>query len=277
MFNYTDHLGNIRLSYTQDPVSQVLKVIEENHYYPFGLKHSGYNSDVLLYAKEVFAQGQSELFFTKIKPKQSKDLPTYNYKYNGKEWQDELGLNFYDYGARNYDPALGKWMNVDPLAEQMRRYSPYNYAFNNPMYFIDPDGMQAKYNWDTGKYMDGDKEVSFATAMAQQGLNEDGSEINNSSQTSNLDEMNNSSVLDEKNNINDNLKSLFTKSESKTKDDRTDPNSFIFKKGSNWQEAAVVGLYFNIVTIELDYKGNWVVRDMYVSFRQAILFGVPAN
>lgn len=122
VFQHKDHLGNVRMSFTDtnnDGAIQTTEVLEENHYYPFGLKHSGYNGTV------------------------NSTNPLLKYKYNGKEFQDEWNLNFYDYGARNYDPALGRWMNIDPLAEKSRRFSTYTYALNNPLFFIDPDGMEA--------------------------------------------------------------------------------------------------------------------------------------
>ncbi|MFW0739896.1 RHS repeat domain-containing protein, partial [Flavobacterium sp. T12S277] len=113
IYQYKDHLGNVRLSY-----DKTLAIKEENNYYPFGLKHEGYNN-----------------VKTGVENK---------YKYNGKELQDELGLNMYDYGSRLYDPARAGWSNIDPLAEKMRRYSPYNYCFDNPLRFTDPDGMSPK-------------------------------------------------------------------------------------------------------------------------------------
>ena len=123
VFQYKDHLGNVRLSYSDtdlngaiDPVGEI---IEESNYYPFGLEQKGYNN---------------------VNTGNGNDLAQ-RWKHSGKELNEELGLDWYDFGARNYDPALGRWMNLDPLAEGMRRHSPYNYAFDNPVYFIDPDGM----------------------------------------------------------------------------------------------------------------------------------------
>jgi RHS repeat-associated protein len=124
VYQYKDHLGNLRLSYKDsDGNGSIIssEILEENNYYAFGLKHIGYG------------------------PATVSTNSALKYKYNGKELQDEniggFQLNLYDYGARNYDPALGRWMNIDPLAEKMRRWSPYNYCFDNPMKFVDPDGM----------------------------------------------------------------------------------------------------------------------------------------
>ena len=87
-------------------------IIQTEDYYPFGLTHNQ-------------------------KPERKLNN---KYLYNGKELQDELGLGWYDYGARMYDAALGRWNMIDPLADEIPSWSPYVYSFNNPMRFIDPDG-----------------------------------------------------------------------------------------------------------------------------------------
>jgi RHS repeat-associated protein len=112
-----DHLGNTRLI-VQDANSNgsldVSEIVQENHYYPFGM------------------QMQGDWMGSSVD----------NYTYNGKEWNDDFGLDWLDYGARMYDPAIGRWNAVDPLAENYSRVGPYNYVLGNPISLFDPDGMQ---------------------------------------------------------------------------------------------------------------------------------------
>jgi len=94
------------------------------------------------------------------------------YKYNSKELQskefsDGSGLELLDYGARMQDPQTGRFNQIDPKCELYPHYTPYNYCFNNPILFIDPDGMLAKYNWDDGKYYDEGKEVGWDKVQQQ--------------------------------------------------------------------------------------------------------------
>ena len=108
-----DHQGNNRVVTDQNG-----NVEETNHYYPFG---------------GVFACSNN----------------VQAYKYNGKELDTKKGLNWYDYGAREYDAALGVFTSVDPLAEKYPGISPYAYCANNPIRYIDPTGMEfTESAWD---------------------------------------------------------------------------------------------------------------------------------
>ncbi|MBK7094179.1 MAG: hypothetical protein IPH57_03615 [Saprospiraceae bacterium] len=130
VYHIKDHLGNIRVSFTKQLTNNTAKLLKENHYYPFGLKHP-YNSTEFDYYYNTSTSSLS------IGPMTNSN----RYQYNSKEWQNELSLNLYDYGARMFDPAIGRWGVVDPLAEKYQSWSPYNYVYNNPLKFVDPTGM----------------------------------------------------------------------------------------------------------------------------------------
>ena len=99
-----DHQGNNRVVIDQNGTAE-----ETNHYYPFG---------------GVFTSASS------VQP----------YKYNGKELDTKKGLNWYDYGARHYDAAIGRFATVDPMAEKLYGWAPYAYCYDNPIKHVDKDG-----------------------------------------------------------------------------------------------------------------------------------------
>src|SRR6056297_695772 len=105
-------------------------MLHTTHYYPFGMQMAGmsYDSDNL------------------------------KYLYNGKELHDDqvMGaqLNWYSYGARFYNPQIGRWMNIDPMAEKYDAFSPYNYCVNDPVNYVDPDGRYVESYRTLGEIID---------------------------------------------------------------------------------------------------------------------------
>ncbi len=98
-------------------------VIEETHYYPFGLTMAGISSNALVGTR--YPENRNKFG--------SKEL-------NNNEFADGNGLDLYDFTARNYDPQVGRWLSGDPLADKYQNFSPYVYVANNPIKYLDPDG-----------------------------------------------------------------------------------------------------------------------------------------
>ncbi|MCK9449980.1 MAG: RHS repeat-associated core domain-containing protein [Bacteroidales bacterium] len=117
-YNLSDHLGNVRIVFAAHSHGQP-ELMQQTIYYPYGMTLHQQNFGGTL------------------------DQPN-KMLYNGKELQDDqlagMSLDWYDYGARFYDPQIGRWHVVDPHAENYYSWSPYHYASNNPIIMIDPNG-----------------------------------------------------------------------------------------------------------------------------------------
>ncbi|MFC3198298.1 DUF6443 domain-containing protein [Parapedobacter deserti] len=119
-YDLVDHLGSTRVTFDanpSDPNQTTARVLQQTAYYPYGLAML---NDPASNLNLSFVSGAKN-----------------NYLYSGKELQEQGGLNWYDHGARMYDPAIGRWNVMDPA----RQFSnPFLAMGNNPVIYVDPDG-----------------------------------------------------------------------------------------------------------------------------------------
>jgi len=112
-----DHLGNTRVVFADVDGNGTVdndEILQEINYFPFGKTQSG--------------------------PWNERLKNDYQYGYNNKELIQDWGLGWGRYGARFYDPTIGRFTSIDPNAEKYAYINPYNYVYNNPVNGIDPDG-----------------------------------------------------------------------------------------------------------------------------------------
>jgi RHS repeat-associated protein len=134
-----------RMSYTTPhgnpafvPIAAFTNTGLETEQYYFHPDHLGSSNYITNIAGEV-SQHTEYFAFGETFVEEHKGSNNSPYKFNGKELDNESDL--YYYGARYYDPRISIWASVDPLAEKYPNISPYVYCFDNPVRFIDPDGM----------------------------------------------------------------------------------------------------------------------------------------
>jgi RHS repeat-associated protein len=95
------------------------------------------------------------------------------YKYNSKELMNDFGLGLYDYGARMYDAASGRWNGVDALAERYAAWSGYNYVLGNPVRLVDKDGKAPTYEYPKDKAAEYQKNYPTLTKYLQKNVQRD--------------------------------------------------------------------------------------------------------
>ncbi|TDQ22656.1 DUF6443 domain-containing protein, partial [Tenacibaculum caenipelagi] len=133
VYQYKDHLGNVRLSYADANNDGVItastEIIEESNYYPFGLKHKGYNNVTSSIGNSVAQK----------------------WNYLGQESNEELGLNWLTFRYRNYMPDLGRFFGVDPVSEEYMSISNFQFAHNSPIWKIELEGLEGATTNKKGK------------------------------------------------------------------------------------------------------------------------------